>query len=301
MKNIFVVGSINKDYTISVEKLPLIGESKNGHHFVENQGGKGANQAIASKRLGNTNVYFIGAIGDDQNGKDLKCEIEKVGIDTSMLSVKKDINTGSCLIILDESVSDNMLVVDKGANNLLDVNDLIPLKEKANKDDILIVQLEINLNTLYEALKIAKEKEMFVIFNPAPFVKIDEAYYKYIDLVVLNETEAYLSSSINVKNIEDGRKVFNYFNQFNVKHLIITLGGNGSYLFEDNVSKHFDAVKTKVVDTTAAGDTYIGALAAKLAEGKSLDEAIHYASKASSITVSRMGAGKSIPSREEIK
>lgn len=301
-KKVFVIGSINTDYVISVDQFPEIGESRNGYGFFINQGGKGANQAIACKKLGCEDVYLISAVGNDERGESLINQISSFEINTDLIMKKEDVSTGTCMIVLDDSKKDNVLIIDRGANDKITASDFAEcLRKYARQGDILITQLEICLDAVYEALEIAKEIGMYVILNPAPFIKFDYSYLKYVDLVIPNETETKQFTGITVQTENDAKHAYQWFSSNGVNEVIITLGGKGSvYMSEDN-TVYSEAFKTNVVDTTSAGDTFIGALAYQLAEGKQIEESLKYASFASSITISRKGAGISIPTREELE
>lgn len=301
MSKIFVVGSINVDYVISVEKIPMIGESKNGHGFIINQGGKGANQAISCKKLGCEDVSLIAAVGKDENGEKLIDTIKSYGINTSAMYQDETSNTGACIIILDESKKDNMLIIDKGANQSIKKEHFETyLKEHAKPGDILITQLEINLDSVYFALKQAKEQGLYTILNPAPVTQIDESYLKYVDLIIPNETETKLFTGVDVIDDKTAQEAYCWFKNKGINELIITLGSKGSVYFNNDRIEKCPARKVQAVDTTSAGDTFIGAIAYKLSQNEDILAAMKFATTASSITVSRYGAGQSIPTFDEV-
>lgn len=298
MKQAFILGSINLDLVMYTDRMPFIGESKLGHDMFSNLGGKGANQAIAIKKLGVEQVYLLGAIGKDNASNILLKEIKKTGLDTSGIERIEGKSSGTCFIIFDESQNDNLILVDKGANSLND-----PLKAKrflkdfGHEKDIFVTQLETNLDAVYEAIKTAKEVGMYVILNPAPVCEFDKNILPYVDLLVVNETEAQLLSGIEFKQSTD---IFLVLQKLKSKSILITLGKNGAY-YSDGASFHFaPARKVKTVDTTCAGDTFIGALAYRKANGYSIEESLSFASICSSITVSRKGAAQSIPEIKEV-
>jgi len=290
------------DFVISVSELPQIGESKNGHSFLKNQGGKGANQAIACKKLGGDRVYLIAAVGNDDNGRDLINALKKYRINTDMIKIKDDTISGVCMIILDESQQDNLLIIDRGANNNINPSDFIEfLRKNASKDDLFITQLEISLEAVYKGLKVAKEIGMYTILNPAPVTEIDNQCLKNVDLIVPNETETQLLTGIDIKNDIDLMAVYEYFSTKGVKEVLVTLGSKGSAYLSDNTFIKCQAEKVKVVDTTSAGDTFIGAIALRKAKGYDVKESLDFASKAAAITVSRKGAAVSIPTEKEVQ
>ena len=185
MKKIFIIGSINTDFTICVDKMPLLGETRKGHNFKRNQGGKGANQAVACKKLGCKDVSLIASVGNDEEGLNLIKEISSYGINVDLIHKEETISTGTCLIILDEYQKDNILILETGANNFVKKNYFEDyLLANAKSGDILITQLEINLDAVYDALKIAKNIGMYTILNPAPASDFDYTLFKYVDLIV---------------------------------------------------------------------------------------------------------------------
>lgn len=290
------------DLVISVSSLPLIGESKNGHGFLSNQGGKGANQAVACKKLGATDVRLIASVGNDENGTALLNSMNKYGINTDCVKISDQYPSGVCMIILDESVKDNMLIVDAGANNHVNPEDFSEyLKLNASFGDIFITQLEVASLAVYEGLKIAKEIGLFTILNPAPVKEFDRNYLKYVDLIIPNETEVLQLTNIKIVDDDDLLEVYNYFKSYGVNELIVTLGSKGSAYLKDNQLIKCPAQKVNAVDTTSAGDTFIGALAMRLAKGYQISDSLEFASKCSAITVSRKGAASSIPTADEVK
>ena len=300
MKKVFVLGGINMDYIIHVNGVPKKGESKPGHSFTSCQGGKGANQAIASKRLGCDKVYLMASIGDDHNGKVLKEEMEKNGIDTSGFQINGDMS-GTCMITIDDNIKDNFIIVNDASNMKIDPNKIEEfLENNANSGDIFITQLENNLDAIYTGLRVSKSKGLFTIFNPAPATILDEEIYKYVDVIIPNESECKSLTGLDILNIDDKRKVFEYFNYKGVKEVIVTLGSNGSIYFNKDKTIKMDKVNVNVIDTTSAGDTFIGALASTVYNGGSIKDGLLYSTYASAITVSRQGSGKSIPNKKEV-
>lgn len=295
MNKIFVLGSINVDYRMSVDRMPTVGESKLGYGFGIGQGGKGANQAVACKRLGCDNVYFIGCVGNDENGNFLKRTVGNYGVDVSAVNTSNNAVSGACLIILDDSQQDNYLVVDKGANMHLPTENVKNfLLNNATKGDILITQLEINLDAVQVGLQTAKQIGMYTILNPAPMCQFDKQMLNYVDLLVPNQTELQL-----LANTQDVTTAYNQLYAYGV-NLLVTLGEKGSVYVDSQQTVTCSAVKTTVVDTTCAGDTFIGAIALKKACGTQVYDAMPFASQCSAITISRKGAGESVPNVEEV-
>lgn len=299
MKNIFVLGSINTDLVMTADRMPMTGESLKGSCFVINQGGKGANQAVACKKLGGESVAFIGAVGDDSFGQELLRSLSSYGVGVDAVSVK-NCNSGVCMIILDKSKNDNVLVIELGANEQVEYEDFCDyLDEHAEEGDIFITQLEITLNAVQNGLKKAKEKGMYTVLNPSPAVKIGEEFLKNVDLIVLNETECELIAGVTVEGSEEAKRVYTYFADYGVRETLITLGAKGCY-YLNGECVYCPAKKVEAVDTTSAGDTFIGALAVRKASGYSVASSLEFATRCSAITVSRVGASSSIPTLDEV-
>lgn len=292
--NIVVIGSINTDLVINTNRIPKIGETIMGSGFSVNCGGKGANQAIAVAKLGG-NVTLLGAVGNDEFAKISIQNLKNFGVNTKGV-VKTDLNTGVAVITVCDG--DNSIILDSGANSLVS-------KELIDKNidlilgaDAVIMQLEIPIETVSYVASIAHSNGVKVILNPAPVMDLPLDLLKNTDILILNETEAEEISKINPDTIDNREKCINKLKDLSVRNIIITLGENGAVYTDNGDIKYMSAIKTNVVDTTAAGDTFIGAFCMKMNEGT--EYAIKYATVASSITVSRAGASKSIPNKVEV-
>lgn len=296
MKKIFVMGSLNTDVSFEVDSLPKIGETVYSRSFLVNAGGKGANQAVAAAKQG-ANTIMLGAVGNDQFGKELFAELVKNGVDADRVIVK-DCATGIAGVLLHNG--NNRIIVHPGANGMYDFNDFRGVLEReAREGDVFIAQLETRFETVLEGLKLAKKLGMYVILNPAPaFVKAREAL-KYCDVVVVNETETEILVGEYPGVGSDYRRIGDKFRAYGVNCVVVTCGKDGSVLINGGV-KTIAAEDVEVVDTTAAGDAYIGAMAAELAKGKPLSDALEYASAASVLTVTESGAQRSIPRYAEV-
>ncbi len=300
MKSVFVLGGINMDYIIHVDKIPSPGESKPGYDFLYSQGGKGANQAIAAKKLGVNNVYMIASLGDDYIKDLLLKSIKSYDIDISGVQINGD-TSPTCMITFDDSIKDNFVIINDGSNILVNKYKVESfLKEKAKPGDIFMTVLENNVDAVYHSLLIAKSLNMYTIFNAAPAQKLDDSIYKYADLLVVNESECYTLSGIKVINEEDAIMAYNFFYERGTEDLIITLGDKGSYYIKDSIVYYTKALIKDTVDTTSAGDTFIGAIASRLSLGDTITNSLKFSSVASSITVSRKGSSISIPSLDEV-
>lgn len=284
MKNIYVVGSINTDLVIKAPYMPVSGETLTGEGFFMAHGGKGANQAVAAARLGG-HVIMCGCVGDDDFGKAALEAFKADGIDTQYIRVVNNTPSGTAMIIVVDG--DNRIILDKGANGCLTQQDIDNALEKAQEGDIYLTQLENPIEIIGYGLKRAKEKGMYVILNPAPANKEIAPYLGYCDLITPNETEVDLLGG-REKLLEK------------VGTLLVTLGGDGFEIITRENTRKYPCMKITPVDTTAAGDTLCGGLIATLAEGKPLEEAAKFGSKAASIACTKKGAQPSIPTRKEV-
>lgn len=300
MKKIIVIGSCNTDMVIKVDHLPLPGETIIGHDFMTNQGGKGANQAVAVARLGG-NTQFIARLGDDGFGCQSQQLLQQEGIETTYVTLTEGVATGVAMIPVDEK-GENSIIVASGANALLSVDDIKAAEADICQASIVLMQLETPVETLMYAARVAHEAGVTVVLNPAPFPKepLPVEFLKNLDLITPNETEASMMSGVQVKNEATALQAIRAIQALGVKNVIITAGSAGAYTEKDGQLLRIPAFKTEVVDTTAAGDTFCGALCVALSEGRSIKDAICFANKAASISVTRMGAWRSIPQRAEI-
>ena len=300
MRKVFVLGSINMDLVMEMERMPLLGESVIGSGFLSNQGGKGANQAVACAKLG-CDCTFLGAVGRDDYGDKLLASIQNFGVKTDGVQ-RSETYSGTCMILFDKSQHDNLLVVDPGANMRIDPAEATAyLKQHAASGDIFITQLETNPDAVEKALETAREIGMFTVLNPAPARPIGKEILQHVDLIVPNETETTALTGINPKTEQEVWEVYRQFASHGVKQLIITLGKRGCvHVCGDGLQWH-SARTVCAVDTTSAGDTFIGAVCAQLCRDIPVADAIEYASACSAITVSRRGAAVSIPTVEEVE
>jgi ribokinase len=299
MAKILVIGSSNTDMVIKTEKLPAPGETILGGTFLMNPGGKGANQAVAAARLGGK-VTFITKRGNDLFGNQAVGLLMREGIDIQYVVKDPKLPSGVALITVD-SKGENSIVVAPGANGNL-LQDDIPLKIfESGKFGILLLQLEIPIKTVEYSAITASENNIKVILNPAPALGLSDNLLKHIWLLIPNETETEILSGIKVHDISSAEAAANALQQKGVKNVIITMGETGAFVKSENYSGILPGVKVKAVDTTAAGDVFNGAIAVALSEGKDLRDAVVFANKAASISVTRLGAQASAPYRNEIE
>lgn len=297
MNKVIVIGSSNTDMVVRSERLPRPGETVLGGGFVMAGGGKGANQAVAVARMGHK-VIFAAALGRDIFGDDAVRQYGRYGIDTSYI-VRKDTPSGVALIMVD-AAAQNSISVALGANSELSVGDVMPALEQIEAGDIVLLQLEIPMDTVAATVAVAAAKGARVVLNPAPAATVSEEVLSKLYLITPNQTEAELLTGIAVNDEASARLAAEALRRSGVSKVVITMGSQGALLDDGGHFEMIEARKVAAVDTTAAGDVYNGALCAALAEGLSLVEALRFATKASAISVTRMGAQPSIPSREEV-
>ena len=294
MGKIIVIGSANADLVIHSEKMPKLGETLTGSDFQVNAGGKGLNQAVAVSKLGGE-VSFFGVVGNDANGEMLINELKANNVDFKGIKAE---GTPTGIAMITVVSGDNFIILDPGANNLLTPE---KLDEKLiAESDFCIMQLEIPIETVMKVSEIAGKHNTKVVLNPAPFKALPEELFENIDYLIPNEHEAYDITGISPDSPENCEKVIKKLMKMGVKNVIITLGERGCVYNTDGKTEYCPARKAEVVDTTSAGDCFIGALVSKLSKGENIKAAIEFATKASAIAVSRAGASKSIPYEYEV-
>ena len=299
MGKILVIGSLNIDMVMKVDHMPTVGETIlcDGMKLVA--GGKGANQACAAGRLG-TDVTMLGAIGNDGHGEMQRDSLQRSGVDVSGLITKERVSTGTAFITVNKE-GNNSIVVVQGANAQFTPEDIEAHRDLLEECEIVILQLEIPMDTVLYAVKLARTLGKTVILDPAPVPEhFPEELYQYVDIIKPNESElSRLTGIADTQNhLEEAVQIVK---DHGVKNVLVTLGGDGVYLDTENESPvHIPAKKVEVVDTTAAGDSFTAALAAMLLEGKTLKEAAEFANQVSAIVVTREGAQDSIPTLQEV-
>lgn len=298
MKNICVIGSLNMDLVVNVDAMPKPGQTIIGSNFKEVPGGKGANQAVAMARL-NGNVSMIGKVGEDGFGQTLINSLKNDKVDTTYIQTTKG-STGVALITVDKNAQ-NSIVVSPGANFEVKEEDIDNNIKAIENSEIVVLQLETPLNTIKYALNKAKELNKYTILNPAPAVKLDDEIIKNVDLLTPNETELEIISGVSIETEEDIQKAAQIMIEKGVKELIVTLGSKGSLYINKEKSMFKKAYKVEAVDTTAAGDSYTGALAVALSQDKGIEDAMDFASKVGALSVLKEGAQSSLPTLEDVK
>jgi len=299
MKKIVVLGSTNTDMVVTGKKIPVPGETVSGGHFLMNPGGKGANQAVAVARLSAKKgaCVFIAKVGDDLFGRDTAARLKRDGIAPRLVVDKKE-PSGTALILVDAR-GQNVISVALGANGTLSPRDVAPFRKDIEGAAALVMQLETPLETVAWAAKVAHDAGVAVILNPAPARKLPKSLYPLVDWITPNETEAELLTGVKVVDAASAAKAAGVLARRGVGHVVITMGSKGAYC--GHCRRVYPCRKVKAVDCVAAGDTFNGAFAVALAEGKSCADAIAFAQKASAISVTRPGAQSSVPYRREIR
>jgi ribokinase len=297
-KKIVVVGSCNTDMVIKADRLPIPGETVLGGTFFMNPGGKGANQAVSAARMGG-NVTLISKTGNDVFGKQSMMLYDSENIKTDYIFSDPNNPSGVALITVDSN-GENCIVVASGANANLFPADIKKAHSEIENCDLVLMQLEIPIDTVEYVAEIASKKNIKVILNPAPARALSDNLLKNLYIIIPNRSEAEILSGIKVTDLEKARQAADIISAKGVNIVVVTLGSEGA-LIKDFDEYHFvEAVKVDAMDTTAAGDVFCGSVCVGLAEGKSILEAVQMAARAAAITVTRMGAQSSIPYRSEL-
>ncbi len=297
-KKILIIGSLNVDMVIEMKRMPLVGETVLGTELTYIPGGKGANQACAVGKLGG-DVMMLGCVGEDEFGDIQKDSLSGNGVDTGCFKRSKTQKTGTASIYVDEN-GRNSIVVVAGANRECDISYLQENDDAIRECDYVILQMEIPYETIFYAVKRARELGKTVILNPAPAPdSLPDEVLEKLDYITPNETELMKLCGRSGETIEDFIEGAKALLQKGVRNVLVTLGERGALLVNEGMAEIFPTRKVVPVDTTAAGDCFNGAFVVALAEGKGQKEAVVFANAASSIAVTRNGAQTSIPGREE--
>ena len=295
MRNILVVGSINMDMVMNTPYIPKLGETINGLGFMTVCGGKGANQACAIARLG-LDISMIGCVGDDVYATTLRENLIASGVEISGVHTVEGSSGVAQITVCD---GNNFIILEKGANGLLSPDILNKEEEKFRNADIVILQFEIPEETNIHAAKLAKKHNAKVLLNPAPMQQIPQELLKYVDIFVPNRHEAKELLGYELECEADYIRAIEEIKAMGIEQVLITLGSKGSVFNKGDEIYLQPPVKTRVVDTTAAGDSFIGGFASKYMEGEELFGCVRNATKISTIVIGKKGASTSIPSKEE--
>jgi len=296
MPNILVVGSLNADLVVRAPRFPQPGETISGEDLQVIPGGKGANQAVAAARLG-ASVSMLGRVGKDKFGDFLLDNLKSNNVDSQLVQ-RDDASTGTATIIVDAN-GQNSIVLSPGANGKVTSSDV----ELASFStfDLLLLQLEIPIPTVYSAAKLAKQNGVRVILNPAPAKELSDELISLADFIIPNETELSLMTGMEVKDIPSAENAAHILLDKGAQNVIVTLGSKGALLVNKDTSTHADAFPVDVVDTTAAGDAFIGGFASVLDSANSLADAVQYGCACGALATKKFGAQPSLPTKEEVE
>ena len=298
-QNIVVVGSLNMDLVAYTSRLPEMGETLLGQDFQTFPGGKGANQAVAAARLG-ASVTMIGKVGADSFGKSLMENLQTNGVNTDHIFKDPQYSTGTAVITVD-SEGRNTIVVISGSNFQLTPQDIDQCRQVIAAADVLLLQLETPIETVTRAAQIASENGVKVLLNPAPAQALPDELYTLVDVIIPNETEAALLTGSPVKNQDQVVQAAQILLKKGADNVLITLGKQGAVWLDAAGTRFVSAFTVNAVDSTAAGDAFIGGLGCALAQQMNIEDAMRWGSAAGALAVTRKGAQSSLPSKRELE
>lgn len=298
MSKILIIGSSNTDMVIKTDRFPSPGETIIGGDFFMSMGGKGANQALAAQRLGGE-VSFIGKIGKDIFGQKAIDFLKDEGVNVNNVKIDNKKHSGIALIIINQ-LGENSIVVADSANNSLAPSDILEVTTAIDSCEVLLLQLEIPLETVNFITEYAHKLNKKIILNPAPGRSLPENLYERLSIIVPNENEAEKLTGIKIKDESSAKSASIKLIEKGVDNVIITLGAAGAFLYSEKYIGVIQAPQVKAIDTTGAGDTFCGALSVKVNDNYNLEEAVSFANKAAALSVTRYGAQSSIPTLGEV-
>ena len=295
---VVVFGSINMDLVARSVRLPKPGETITGHSFQTIPGGKGANQAVACARLGAA-TWMVGRVGGDVFGINLKDQLESDGVDHENVVVDSSSSSGVALIVVEDS-AENIIIVVPGANGQVGEQDLQRLDGVLERSKVLLLQLEVPLNTVTAAAKLAKAKGVHVILDPAPAQVLPPEIYPLLDVITPNETEAEWLVGFPIRSNDDAARAAVLLQERGAQNVIVKMGRRGALARIGDKEKFYEPFRVNAVDTVAAGDAFNGALGAALSEGKAIEESVRWGMAGGALSVTREGAQPAMPTREEL-
>ena len=299
MAKIVVIGSINTDMVIRAPHIPIPGQTMLGQTFLIHSGGKGANQAVAAARLG-CDVALVAKIGNDAFGQQALDSFKKENINIKYISKDHDEPTGVAMITVDDD-GENTIVVALGANSKLSGSDIIAAETEIEKADAVLFQLESPIETIYEAMKLAKKYNKLIILNPAPTQALDNKLLTLVDILALNQIESLFLTDLIVEDTSNAIQAADILHEKGVKTVVVMMGEQGSYISSADYKGMVPTKEVQPVDSTSASDTFSGALAVALVEGKNIEEAVKFANIAAALSIMKHGTQSSIPYRWEVE
>lgn len=297
--NVVIVGSINMDLVVHTAHLPAPGETVLGGNLVTTGGGKGANQAVAAARLG-AQTTMLGCLGQDGFGVQLRDGLLSAGVDCSRLCVRNGINSGVALIDIEETTHENFIIVSGGANRTLGAAEIAANADVIAAADVLVCQLEIPLEAVGAALEAARKHDTKTILNAAPMCDFPREWLRWVDVLILNETEAAQLSGLPVKELEELEQASAVLLGQGVGAVVITLGARGVSYADAQNRFYLPAYPVKAIDTVGAGDAFVGAFAAALAENRAPEAIVKFSNAVGALATTRPGAQAAMPTRAEV-
>ena len=297
MADIIVVGSLNTDLVVRAPRFPKPGETISGEDLQIIPGGKGANQAVAAARQG-MSVAMVGRVGNDSFGPELIDNLKRNNVNASHVQIDSESATGTAIIVVAEE-GQNSIVLSAGGNGKVNSEDLVDVPFSDYK--LLLLQLEIPIETVLSAARGAKESGLRVLLNPAPARSLPDELLSLPDFIVPNESELGLLTGLPVNDIPSAKAAAKSLLERSIKNVIVTLGAKGALIVNQEITKHIPPFQVKVVDTTAAGDAFIGGFASALLQDKSLEEAVRYGCACGALATTKLGAQPSLPTKEEVE
>jgi ribokinase len=299
LTDVFVLGSINQDFVLKVERRPEPGETVTNAELSTGNGGKGANQSAAAALLG-ASVKILGRVGDDEFGEPLVRALQDKGVDTSLVEVVPDVSTGAAFITVTPD-GENAITVAPGANRSLTTDDVDAAAQAIGGARVLVAQMEVPVETVLRAVAVAAERGVRPLVNLAPTFEVPSELLGKLDPLVVNEHEAAFLLGDRVEGIEGALSSAPQLLSLGPRSAVITVGEAGAIFAQDGAAEHLAAPKVEVVDTTGAGDAFVGALATRLARGDSLEDAVAYAVRAGAAAVTKEGAQGALPTPEVVE